>query len=141
MPKSLGELRLSIEHEDTYFMTQQIAFKNCVSVERVSTFRAEKGTEKIFLMIIQNKMFRTLEQPHNYFVLPEVNFNDSPIIISSGASFEEIAEKSQNLSGNTSKIKIDTTVDTYYSLTYLPFFMKCGNLGRPDQGISLFSRS
>jgi hypothetical protein len=130
MPKARGELRLSIKHNAKFFITQPVAFQECVSVDRVSEFRAEKNSEKIFLMIIQNKMFKTLEQPQNYFVLPEVNFNDSPIIISSGASFEEILRKSSNLSGSTSKIKIDTSVDSYYSLTYLPFFMKCGNLGR-----------
>ena len=104
--------------------------KNCVSVEKLSTFRAEFGSEKIFLMIIQNKMFRTLEQPQNYFVLPEVNFNDSPIIISSGASFSEILDKSKNFIGHSSKTKIDTSIDSYYSLTYLPFFMKCGDFGK-----------
>ena len=130
MPKTKGEMRLSIEHHNLHFKTQEMAFKNCVEVEKLTSFRANVNSKKIFLTILQFNMFKTLEWPRNFFNLPLVNFNDNPIVISSGANMDIIRDKSTNFSQSTSKIsKIGNDLNPYTALTYLPFFMKCGKLG------------
>lgn len=131
MPQKVGLMKIFIKHSNIYFKTISIAFFNCISIKNLSSFRASKTEHKIFVSIINGDQFKTLQKPQNLFELPytEEN-NDTPLIISSGASEEILREKSVNFSYSESSIDIDSGSNLF--LPYLPFFTHCSDFGKTN---------
>ena len=125
-----GKMEIVVKRQMSNFLTQKVAFENCVFIRKLTQFRPEPNNKKAFFTIIENKMFKTVKQPQNFFVLPDIDYQKTPLIISSGASFDIISANTNAMTGGTGNLTIDTELDSYFALPYLPYFMKCGGKGK-----------
>lgn len=130
MPVSKGTLTITIERENTYFKSQLLSFKKCVSVSVLTPSRSSTSGS-LFMSVID--INNDIGVPENIFYATSgLTTMANKFMISSLADISTVNARLANLkTDSTLNSNLDyNAVDRKKGvLPYLPFFMNCGDVG------------